>query len=88
MDLRTYTNSLPRGGMSELAQRLGVSPIYLSQIAARQDGRVPSPTLCVDIEVATGKEVKRQDLRPDDWHRIWPELVDAEGAPKVQERAA
>lgn len=29
--------------------------------------------------------VRRWDLRPDDWHRIWPELIGAEGAPGVPE---
>jgi len=36
--------------------------------------RVPSPENCVVIEKATGGQVTRQDLRPDDWHLIWPEL--------------
>jgi hypothetical protein len=27
--------------------------------------------------------VARWDLRPDDWHRIWPELIGAEGAPPL-----
>lgn len=26
-------------------------------------------------------QVRRWDLRPADWHRIWPELIGAEGAP-------
>jgi DNA-binding transcriptional regulator YdaS (Cro superfamily) len=36
--------------------------------------RVPSPENCVVIERATGGVVTRQDLRPADWERIWPEL--------------
>jgi hypothetical protein len=27
--------------------------------------------------------VKCWDLRPTDWHRIWPDLVGSKGAPKV-----
>lgn len=27
--------------------------------------------------------VRRWELRPDDWYRIWPELIGAEGAPSV-----
>ena len=34
------------------------------------------PEHCAVIEARTG--VSRRDLRPDDWHRIWPELVNAE----------
>lgn len=78
MDLRTYTNDLPRGGISTLAVELGVSPVYLSQLVAKQGGRTPSPELCVQIERATKGFVTRRDLRPDDWHRIWPELVPTE----------
>lgn len=38
---------------------------------------------CVEIEQKTERAVRRWDLRPDDWHRIWPELIGAEGAPTV-----
>lgn len=38
---------------------------------------------CANIEAATDKAVMRWDLRPDDWHVIWPELIGTEGAPKV-----
>lgn len=81
--LRGYLNGLPRGGVTDLAARLGIHPVYLSQLAKRQDGREPSPSMCVDIERATAEAVRRWDLRPNDWHRIWPELVGMEGAPPV-----
>lgn len=35
---------------------------------------------CVKIEQATDGLVTRRDLRPDDWHLIWPELVDKNAA--------
>ncbi len=75
MNLRQYTEQMPRGGVAAFAGRLGIKPVYLSQLAARQDGRVPSPALCVLIERETGGDVRRWDLRPDDWRAIWPELV-------------
>lgn len=83
MNLRTYLNGLPRGGIAAFAFKAGISPIYLSQLAAGQDERVPSPELCVLIERATDRSVMRWDLRPKDWHRIWPELIGADGAPEV-----
>ena len=86
MDLKSYTNQLPRGGVAQLAQRLGKTPVYLSQLSARQDGREPSPELCVQIERETNFAVMRWDLRPTDWHLIWPELIGAEGAPTVAEQ--
>lgn len=45
--------------------------------------RLPGPENCVAIERATSQRVRRWDLRPKDWHRIWPELIGAEGAPAV-----
>ncbi len=73
MDLREYLDSLPRGGVAEFAKRLDISPSYLSQLAAGTTQR--SPERCVEIERATNGEVTRRDLRPDDWHRIWPEIA-------------
>jgi DNA-binding transcriptional regulator YdaS (Cro superfamily) len=75
INLRTYLDGLPRGGIAELASELGISNIYLLQLAARQDGRKPSPELCVQIEKATHGAVTRKELRPDDWRAIWPELA-------------
>lgn len=47
-------------------------------------GLKPVPVVrCPAIEQATSRAVMRWDLRPDDWWRIWPELVGAEGAPAV-----
>lgn len=82
MDLRSYTDSLPRGGIAALASKLGIERIYLSQLSARQNGREPSPALCVAIERESDQKVRRWDLRPNDWHLIWPELIGARGAPK------
>ena len=82
MELREYTDSLPTGGVTALAARLGISTVYLSQLAARQGGRVPGAALCVAIEKESGYAVRRWNLRPDDWHLIWPELITARGAPE------
>lgn len=83
MDLRKYLDELPRGGLADVAARLGISAVYVSQLAARQNNREASPELCVRIERATGGAVMRWNLRPDDWHLIWPELIGAPGAPAV-----
>ncbi|MCW7764224.1 YdaS family helix-turn-helix protein [Photorhabdus sp. P32] len=32
------------------------------------------PARCFDIENATNGKVTRQDLRPHDWQKIWPEI--------------
>ena len=80
MDLRAYLDELPRGDVSAFADQCGISSVYLLQLAARQDGRKPSPALAVHIEVATKGQVTRRDLRPDDWQSIWPELAANDGA--------
>lgn len=41
-------------------------------------GQLLGAGLCVRIRRSTGGAVTRRDLRPDDWHQIWPELVDQE----------
>lgn len=39
---------------------------------------------CTAIELATAGKVMRWDLRPQDWHRHWPELVGRDDAPVLQ----
>jgi DNA-binding transcriptional regulator YdaS (Cro superfamily) len=75
-----------RGRMSAVASAAGVAPAFLSQIANGLRG-VPAER-AADIERACEMQVRRWHLRPDDWHRIWPELVGAEGAPPVSAEQA
>ncbi len=88
MTLRDFLDGLPRGEATSFAARLGISTVYLSQLAARQGGREPSPELSVRIERESEGTVCRWDSRPNDWHRIWPELIGAPGAPEVEDRPA
>lgn len=70
------------GRASQVARATGFTSSFLSQIA--RGTRCPAER-CADLERACGQEVRRWDLRPNDWHRIWPELIGAEGAPPVPE---
>jgi DNA-binding transcriptional regulator YdaS (Cro superfamily) len=88
MTLREFLDSLPRGALATFAAELERSTVYVLQLAARQDGRAAAPELAVRIEQVTGGAVMRWDLRPDDWHRIWPELIGQAGAPDVEVKAA
>ena len=63
-----------------MATALGLSGSLVTQWAR---GKPVSAERCVPVERATAGAVRRWDLRPDDWHRIWPELIGAEGAPGV-----
>ena len=61
------------GSQALLATLIDVKQPTVSEWAR---GERPVPIeRCVDIERATGGGVTRRDLRPKDWHRIWPELV-------------
>lgn len=64
------------GSQSILAAKLGVTRGAVPQW--RMSGRVVPIEHCVAIERLTAGAVTRRDLRPGDWHRIWPELVTAE----------
>lgn len=51
----------------------GTTRAYLRLIGYGQ--KVASAEMSVGIELATGRLVTRQMLRPDDWNRLWPELA-------------
>ena len=67
------------GGLMRIAEACGASIQTVSNWRKRG---VPIDQ-CAAIERACERAVMRWDLRPDDWHRIWPELIDADGAPPV-----
>lgn len=74
MNLKTYCIELD-GGQSAFAKNMGVSE---AQIWQWSNGvRNPNPESCVRIEQETQGKVTRQELRPDDWQAIWPELIPA-----------
>ena len=59
--------------VADLARSISVAPSLVSQW--KNEVR-PIPTdRCASIEIATNGAVTRRDLRPDNWHLIWPELV-------------
>ncbi|MGK5031481.1 transcriptional regulator [Janthinobacterium sp. MDT1-19] len=62
-----------RGSQRDLADKIGITPVLISQWANAL--RPVPPERCVEIERATGGEVSRKDLRPEDWYKIWPELI-------------
>jgi DNA-binding transcriptional regulator YdaS (Cro superfamily) len=73
--------SAERGRAARVAGRAGLAPAFLSQIA---NGVRPAPAeKCYALERACEHHVRRWDLRPNDWHRIWPELIGTAGAPEV-----
>lgn len=79
MDIKTYVAE--RGAMAVLAKKLNVSHAFLWQLVNGR--RSVSAERATQIEIATDGKVRRWDLRPTDWHRVWPELVGVDGAPPV-----
>ena len=71
MTLSEYLTAHGRG--IQLSAAVGVTPATVSNWNA---GKHPVPAeLGAAIERATGGQVTRQELFPDAWMRIWPELV-------------
>ena len=67
--MKTLQQAVESRGLKVSADLLGVSPQRLSNW---MDRGVPVEH-CAAVETELG--VTRQDLRPDDWHLIWPELA-------------
>lgn len=73
------------GGPSKVAALLGATP---QAVCFWRDGRRAFPVeRCAIIERATAGAVTRRDLRPNDWHLIWPELIDADHPAPVEAAA-
>ncbi len=62
-----------RGRCKRLAEHLQVPQSFVSKMVS---GEKPVPIAhMAAIEGFTQGAVIRRDLRPDDWHLIWPELA-------------
>jgi DNA-binding transcriptional regulator YdaS (Cro superfamily) len=72
MKLQTWL-SQKSGRQTILALALGAHPPDVSRWAS---GKRPIPIAYgALIEAATNKEVTRQEMFPDSWEKIWPELA-------------
>lgn len=63
MNLSDYFSTQPRGAQQEMAEALGISETWLSLVSTGRS--LPSATLAVAIQRATGGKVSREELRPD-----------------------
>lgn len=79
MDTETQSAQIKKacdvvGSQINLAKLIGVTPPAISQWS---NGLRPVPIeKIVLIEQVTSGAVTRKDLRPNDWHLIWPELAE------------
>jgi len=89
MKLSDYLAQPNALSVSALRERIGARSD--AQIRQWQHGyakRKPGPAYCRAIETATDGAVTRRDLRPNDWHRIWPEMLAGVGAEAVTQEPA
>lgn len=71
-----------RGRSAALAVRLNIKP---PQVAGWVSGEKPVPVRhMAAIEDFTGAQVTRQEMRPDDWQDIWPELAEPQAPTPAQ----
>lgn len=81
MDLKTFLSDMTVVDRESFAKRCDSTRGVLQNIM--YGVRPCSAELAVAVERESGGVVRRWDLRPDDWWRIWPELIGVEGAPQV-----
>ncbi len=73
MKLTEYLEMQGRGGKTKLAAAIGA---HASDVSDWVSGSRSVPAhRCPEIERATSGAVTRRDLRPRDWMKFWPELI-------------
>ena len=82
MNLKDWSQQA-RGRQAALASALNVTNPNVSGWVAGQ--KQPGIKTALAIERFTNGEVTRKELRPDDWHEIWPELATPQPTPTAQE---
>ncbi|WP_382155379.1 hypothetical protein [Hydrogenophaga sp. ANAO-22] len=73
--------SYPAEKRREIASRLGIEEQYLYQIT--RGLKTAGAALAKQLNTVD-PAAQLWDLRPDDWHLIWPELIEVDGAPKLK----
>lgn len=58
-----------------LSRFIDVPPSFVSKMVSGEKA-IPAEH-CKAIQAFTGGEVTCQEMRPNDWHKYWPELADA-----------
>ena len=74
LECGVMSNKLSPSKRAELAELAGISPQYLYQCLSGR--RCMGSLLAARVEHVTNGAVTRKELRPNDWHLIWPELKD------------
>lgn len=75
LPLKEFLQSLNTKEREALSERCDTSVGHLNNCAYNEKTNI-SPKLAVLLEKATFRALTRQQLRPDDFAQIWPELED------------
>lgn len=75
-----YWRSLNPEQKDAFAKTAGTTAAYINKVINGKGKLYFGASICVSIEQQTEGRHMRQELRPHDWHRIWPELIDKEAA--------
>lgn len=88
MSLKTYLSDLDPQGREAFAQACDTTLGHLRNVM--YGCRPCAPKLAAAIERQSGRKILRQELLPDDWREIWPELDQSGtgGAPNAMEAVA
>lgn len=73
MLFKDFFFSLPQDKREKLAGQCDVSVGHLQNVAYGL--RKASPEICVVVERQSKRAVTREEMRPSDFLRIWPELA-------------
>ena len=78
-------NPLTPAERVRLAELGKTDPAYLYQCLTGR--RNMGPVEAVRVERDTKRALRRWDLCPGNWHKIWPELIGKKGAPPIPAEA-
>lgn len=72
-DLLLFFNGLDKIGRLAFCTKIAMTENFLrKKISTKTSFKEKT---CTAIEEASNGAVLREDLRPDDWQEIWPELI-------------
>lgn len=80
--LLAYIKQLGKADRIAFFSAIGTTEGYVRKVASA--GKLLGVAICVAIEQQSQRVVTRKDLRPDDWHLLWPELREIEEASQVE----
>lgn len=73
--LKAYLKSLSSPeDRSKFAFLCGTTIGYIRKVICSNGSLFFGPVICRKIEENSSGLVSRKDLRPNDWHELWPEL--------------